>query len=64
MIKFQNMISLLPLDPGIEIELRFDELDFDLVRALKVDPDIDQTMTPKHGSSIKISLGKLWIDAS
>jgi len=42
-----------------EIQLRFGQLDYDLISKLQTDPLVDPICTPKTKASIKISLGTI-----
>jgi hypothetical protein len=46
-------------EENINIELRFGELDHDLLSALRSDPLIDKTRTPQTSAAIRIVLGTL-----
>lgn len=49
----------LEIDTSAQVELRFDELDFALVRTLQISSLVDQARTPQSRASIQIVLGTL-----
>lgn len=42
-----------------QLQLRFGQLDYDLIGRLQMDPSVDQVLTPKSRASIKVVLGTL-----
>ncbi len=53
------LLANIDIVESTQLQLRFGQLDYDLIRELQSDPLIDQTLTPKSGASIKIVLGTL-----
>lgn len=53
------LVKNLEIDTSVHIELRFLELDFDLVRIIQKSPHVDQVRTPQSRSSINIVFGTL-----
>ena len=59
----RNRLSVLLMTMEImestQLQLRFGELDYDLIALLQKDPLVDQSLTPQSRGSIKIVLGTL-----
>lgn len=53
------LVSSLMFDGNFLIEIRFRELDYDLLRKLRNDPLTDRGLTPQTGASIRIVLGTI-----
>lgn len=58
-LKIDSLLAELVLDNRSCIELRFKELDFELVAMLQRDPLVDTQLTPRSKASIRIVLDSL-----
>ena len=52
-------LNELEIDSTVQIEIRFGQLNYDLVWQLQVDDLVDQTLTDRSKSSIRIVLGTI-----
>jgi hypothetical protein len=57
--RLDSLLANIEIVESTQLQLRFGQLDYDLIRELQTDPLVDQTLTPKSGASIKIVLGTL-----
>lgn len=57
--RIQILLASVEVIETTEIQLRFGELDYDLIERLRVDPLVDRACTPQTRASIKISLGTI-----
>ena len=57
--KFQELTRQLQYDPKCQIELRFTDLDYELLWKLQVDDLVDRQLTPQTKASINIVLGTI-----
>lgn len=57
--RIQALLAVSEIVETSQIELRFGQLDYELIAQLKKDPLIDQALTPQTGASIKVCLGTL-----
>lgn len=57
--RIQDLLRTAEIIESSQIQLRFGELDYELIAKLQVDPLVDRILTPQTGASIKISLGSL-----
>jgi hypothetical protein len=55
----EEQLAKLEMNPSVNIELRFDDLDYDIIKELRQDPLIDRYLTPQIGG-IRIVLGTIW----
>ena len=57
--ELETHLKALQFVPEVQVEVRFDDLRFDVVWALQAHPLIDRELTPQTKSSIRIVLGNL-----
>lgn len=57
--RLDSLLANIEIDESTQLQLRFGQLDYDLIRELQTDSLVDQALTPKSGASIKIVLGTL-----
>ena len=57
--KLDQLLSQLKYDEKCQVELRFNDLNYDLVWKLQTDDLIDRNLTPQTKASIRIVLGTL-----
>jgi hypothetical protein len=55
----ERLIGEIPLNSECRIEIIWEDLDYEIIHAMRVDPLIDLNLTPKGGGSIRIVLGKI-----
>lgn len=55
----EELVAELHYDGGVRVELRFDQLDYDLIARLQSDDLVDRELTPQTRASIRIVLGTL-----
>ncbi len=53
------LLSSIEIVESTQLQMRFGQLDYDLIAKLQVDPLVDQGLTPKTKASINIVLGTL-----
>ena len=58
--RIHNLLSVVELVDSTQIELRFDQLDYELIDELRRNPMVDQRLTPQTRASIQIVLGDLY----
>lgn len=57
--QLSGTLNNLEIDSTVQIEIRFGQLNYDLVWQLQVDALVDQTLTDRSKSSIRIVLGTI-----
>jgi hypothetical protein len=57
--QYRELAAELHYDGGVRIELRFDNLDYELIGQLQTDELVDRELTPQTRASIRIVLGTL-----
>jgi hypothetical protein len=57
--KFESLSDLLEFDGSVQAEIRFNQLDYELIAKLQADELIDRNLTPQTRASIRIVLGTL-----
>lgn len=57
--QFESLSELLEFEGSVQAEIRFNQLDYDLIAKLQADELIDQDLTPQTRASIRIVLGTL-----
>lgn len=57
--RLDSLLANIEILESTQLQLRFGQLDYELIRELQTDPLVDQALTPKSGASIKIVLGTL-----
>jgi hypothetical protein len=55
----EELVAELHYDGGVRVELRFDNLDYELIGRLQSDELVDRELTPQTRASIRIVLGTL-----
>jgi len=55
----EELVAELHYDGGVRVELRFDNLDYELIARLQSDELVDRELTPQTRASIRIVLGTL-----
>lgn len=58
-VRLTALLQTMEIMESVQLQLRFGQLDYELISQLKCDPLIDQALTPQTGASIKICLGSL-----
>ena len=53
------LLQTLEFRDDVNIEIRFKELDYPIIRSLQVDPLIDRELTPQVKASIRIIIGRI-----
>lgn len=57
--QYRELASELHYDSGVRVEIRFDNLDYELIWQLQADDLVDRELTPQTRASIRIVLGTL-----
>lgn len=57
--EFKELTKSLDFNGSVQVELRFNQLDYDLIPALQTDVLVDRDLTPQTRASIRIALGTI-----
>jgi hypothetical protein len=57
--RYEELVAELKYNGGVRVELRFDNLDYELIAQLQADELVDREITPQTRASIRIVLGTL-----